>query len=92
MKIIKCPPPAFKTVRMRTGLLLRAMGLPRRCRWPQAAKRIKTYLIEARRLEDMDLASELSNVAAFLKRNLPRECAGCGKTIKPQSIKCKACE
>jgi hypothetical protein len=75
----------------RAKLLLLALGLPKRALWPEAARRIKSLLVRARRDGDIELSVRLSEAKAFLRANLPSQCGGCGKTISAGGVSCKMC-
>lgn len=70
--------------------LLRELGLPENARWPEAAGRLKTLLVSARRSKDDSLAAILSTVKAYLRKRLPNVCR-CGTVIQPRSRQCPLC-
>lgn len=86
--LIKAKPHLRRTLRV--SPVLKALGLPRACRWNEASARLKLFLVEARRVQDIELASRLSEVKAFLKRNLSRECS-CGAVIAAGNLNCRTC-
>jgi hypothetical protein len=71
--------------------VLKRLGLEANARWEIASVKVKEKIIMARRNEDYDDAQMWSEVKAFLKRTLYRSCSGCGKAIKPCSLKCNMC-
>lgn len=73
---------------LRVKPALRALGLPDRCRWPEASRRLREMIVGARRADDTELAVALSELKAFLKRNLPSECR-CGAVIAAGHITCR---
>jgi hypothetical protein len=86
--LVKAAPRFQKTLRVKPALA--ALGLSPGTRWNAAAARIKFYMVTARRNEDMEAASILSEIKSFLKRNLLNECS-CGVAIAPGNINCRMC-
>lgn len=70
---------------------LKFLGLPFGTRWEEAAKVIKTKLVEARRVDDLELCIQLSMAKAILKRTLRRTCSGCKGPCGIHALKCGNC-
>jgi len=70
---------------------LKFLGLPFATRWQDAEPILKDRMAMARRANDMERATTLSGVKAFLKRHLYRTCLteGCGAAVNGIHRNCR---
>lgn len=82
---------AFGRRRMTTRRCLRFLGLPWGTRFEVASAVLKAQLVSARRNQDEAGQRLISQIKAFLKRNLRRTCAhpGCADGIRPHATHCR---
>lgn len=71
----------FRTVRR----ALNWLGTPDAKRYHQVHPRIKSLMINARRAGEDDMAAELSQLSAFLKKKMRRGCAVCDAALAKQT-------
>lgn len=74
----------------RTSRILKHLGLPRLCRWEEAAPKIKNRIVSARRSGNDSEAAEWSAISFFLRKKLRHLCA-CGSVISGRQKSCLTC-
>lgn len=76
--------------KFRRKSLLKTLGFPFGASWPDVRKSLKSRMVNARKRNDMEEASAISQACVFLKRVLPKKCS-CGLVIHKSAVQCKMC-